>query len=155
MKEKQLNDDVSKFKTAVVRTPQDAKARISRLCRDNKIPTQIECDILQTRGFFNSKELDCLVISHPEHQRDYYKIVVVLGGIEVVLASTGTSKQIKKHAIADINKHWRKGRSSFEKIGNAIGGAIWLIGKSKNKLEKEQAYYNTLLEIIGIALELQ
>lgn len=155
LKEKQLNDDVNKFKTSAISTQQEAKAKIERICNDNGIPVQIEYDTLKVGGFFNSRELDCLVISHPEHQRDYYKIVVVLGGFEVILASTGTSKQMKKQAIADANKEWRKGRSMSEKVGNVIGSAIWMIGKSKSKLEMEQDYYNALIEIVGVSLELE
>lgn len=155
LKEKHLNDDISKFKTGIVCTQEEAEARIERICMDNEIPVEIEYDTLKVGGFFNSRELDCLVISHPDHQRDYFKIVVVLGGYEVILASTGTSKQMKKQAIAEANKQWRQGRSTSEKIGNMIGGAIWLIGKSKSKLELEQAYYDALLEVIGTALELE
>lgn len=155
LKEKQLNDDVNKFKTSAICTQQEAKAKIERICAENEVPVSIEFDTLKVGGFFNSRELDCLVISHPEHQRDYYKIVVVLGGIEVIMASTGTSKQMKKQAIADANKEWRKGRSMSEKVGNVIGSAIWMIGKSKDKLAQEQAYYNALIQVVGIALELE
>lgn len=155
LKEKQLNDDVNKFKTSSISTQQEAKTKIERICNDNGIPVQIEYDTLKVGGFFNSRELDCLVISHPEHQRDYYKIVVVLDGFEVILASTGTSKQMKKQAIADANKEWRKGRSMSEKVGNVIGSAIWMIGKSKSKMEMEQDYYNALIEVVGVSLELE
>ena len=155
LKEKQLNDDVNKFKTARICTHQEAKEKIEKICNKYSIPVEIEFDNLKVGGFFNSRELDCLVICHPEHRRDYYKIVVVLGGIEVIMASTGSSKQMKKQAIADANKEWRKGRSMSEKVGNVIGSAIWMIGKSKNKLEMEQEYYNALIEVVGVALELE
>lgn len=155
LKEKHLNDDINKFKAGIICTEQEAEARIARICRDNEIPVEIENDTLKVGGVFNSRELECLVISHPEHQRDYFKFVVVLRGHEVILATTGTSKQMKKHAIADANKQWRQGRSTSEKIGNMIGGAIWLIGKSKSKLEQEQVYYDALLEAIGTVLELE
>ena len=155
LKEKQLNDDINKFKASVICTQQEAKEKIERICANNSVPVSIEYDTLKVGGFFNSRELDCLVISHPEHQRDYYKIVVVLGGFEVIMASTGTSKQMKKQAIADANKQWRQGRSMSEKVGNVIGSAIWMIGKSKDKLAQEQAYYNALIEVVGVALELE
>ena len=155
LKEKHLNDDVNKFKTSTVRTMQEAKELIDQMCKENEIPVNIEFDTLKIGNLFNSRELDCLILSHPEHQHDYYKVVVVLGGIEVTLATTGTSKQMKKKAIADANKEWRKGRSMSQKVGNVIGSAIWMIGKSKNKLEMEQNYYNALIEVIGVSLELQ
>lgn len=155
LKEKQLNDDINKFRASVICNQQEAKGRIERICSENDIPISVEYDTLKIGGFFNSRELNCLVISHPEHTRDYFKIVVVLGGNEVILASTGTSKQMKKQAIADANKEWRKGRSMSEKVGNVIGSAIWMIGKSKDKLAQEQAYYNALIEVIGLALELE
>lgn len=155
LKEKQLNDDLSKFKTSTVRTLHEAKDLIDQMCKENDIPVSIEFDTLKVGGFLNSRELDCLILSHPEHQRDYYKVVAVLGGLEVILATTGTSKQMKKKAIADANKEWRKGRSMSQKVGNVIGSAIWMVGKSKSKLEMEQNYYNALIEVIGVSLELQ
>lgn len=155
LKEKQLNDDINKFKTSVICTQQEAKTKIEHICAENEVPVSIEFDTLKIGSFLNSRELDCLVISHPEHQRDYYKIVVALGGFEVIMASTGTSKQMKKQALADANKQWRKGRSMSEKVGNVIGSAIWMIGKSKDKLAQEQAYYNALIEVVGVALELE
>ena len=155
LKEKQLNNDLNKFRTNVICGPTEAKSRIEKICQDNEIPAQIEFDTLKVGGIFNSRELDCLVISHPEHQRDYYKIVVVLGGNEVIMVSIGVSKQMKKQAIADYSKEQRKGKSLSWKVGNIIGSSVWLIGKSKSKLEMEQDYYNALLEVVGMALELE
>ena len=154
LKEKHLNDDVSKYKTSCVYTMHEAKEKISQTCKSHELPVTIEFDTIKVGGFFNSRELDCLIISHPEHQHDYYKIVVVLGYPEVIIASTGTSKQMKKQAIADANKEWRKGRSMSQKVGNLVGSAVWMIGKSKSKLEMEKNYYDALLEVIGGTLNL-
>jgi len=154
IKEKNLNDDISRFKAAVLHTKQEAREKIIQFAKENNLPVFISFDTLKVGGFFNSRELDCLIISHPEHQHDYYQFVVVLGGTEVTLATIGTSKQMKKKAIAEANKEWRKGRSMSEKVGNVVGSAIWMIGKSKSKLEMEQNYYNALMEVIGISLEL-
>lgn len=86
--------------------------------------------------------------------RRYKSIVTSLWKIEI-LASTGNSKQMKKFATAEALKTNRKGKSLSYKIGNAAVGSLFLLGKSKNKLEQEQNYYDTILEATGVCLEFE
>lgn len=72
-----------------------------------------------------------------------------------MVASTGNSKQMKKFATAEALKASRKGKSLSFKIGNAAVGSLFLLGKNKNKLEMEQNYYDTILEVTGMCLELE
>lgn len=153
IKEKDLNQDMETVKTSLRVPMSEMKNRIETLCRENQIPVTVAQDTLKTGGLFNSKEFGVLVVGHPEHLKDYFRFVIIPGYGEMSIASCGISKQIKKKVIAESNKQWRKGRSMSEKVGNIIGSAVWLIGKSKNKLELEQNYYDQLLQAIGIALE--
>lgn len=155
LKEKQLNDDLMQFKTNAMLTISDAKSRIEKITTENNIPAVVNVDSIKVGGLLNSQVLDCLVIKHPEHMRDYYHIVVVIGRGVVMVASTGNSKQMKKFATAEALKSDRKGKSLSYKIGNAAVGSLFLLGKSKNKLEMEQNYYDTILEVTGVCLEFE
>ena len=155
LKEKQLNNDLTKSKTSMMCSIGEAKQKIEKMASENQIPISIENDTIKVGSLFNSKTLDCLVISHPEHSRDYYRIVVILAVGSVMMASTGVSKQMKKFAVSENAKAQRKGKSMSYKIGNMVGSSIWSLGKSKNKLEAEQAYYDALFEVIGISLDLE
>lgn len=155
LKEKQLNDDLMKFKTNASLEISEAKSRIEKITSENSIPAVVEVDSIKVGGFLNSQVLDCLVIKHPEHMRDYYHVVVVLGAGVAMVASTGNSKQMKKFATAEALKTNRKGKSLSYKIGNAAVGSLFLLGKSKNKLEQEQNYYDTILEATGVCLEFE
>lgn len=155
LKEKQLNNDLTTVKTGKSCSSAELKGMLENISGENQIPMLIEMDKIKVGGLLNSKELECLVIKHPEHTRDYYHIVVVLGAGQANIASTGTSKQMKKFATAEALKASRKGKSLSYKIGNVAAGSLFLIGKSKNKLEMEQNYYNAVFEAIGFCLEVE
>ena len=155
LKEKQLNDDLMNVKTGKTCTSNELKGMLEEISSENQIPMNIALDTIKVGGLFNSRELECLVIEHPEHSRDYYHIVVVLGIGEASIASTGSSKQMKKFATAERLKASRKGKSLSFKIGNAAVGSLFLLGKSKNKLEAEQQYYDSVFELIGYCLQIE
>lgn len=153
IKEKQLNDDLMTIKIGKAQSLAELKEALEKISSENQIPMIINTDTLKKGGLFNSKELECLVIKHPDHVHDYYHIVVTLGGIKASIVSTGTSKQMKKFATAEALKDNRRGKSLSYKIGNAAVGSLFLIGKSKNKLEIEKNYYDAVIEVIGFCLE--
>ena len=62
---------------------------------------------------------------------------------------------MKKFEIAEAAKAQRKGKSLSYKIGHTATSSLWLIGKSKNKLEAEKAYYDAVIELIAIAYDTQ
>ena len=133
IKEKQLNQDLTKNISSNRCTITQGMQAISEIAVNNEIPVSIYQETVKVGGLFSSKILDCLVIFHPEHEKDYYKIVVIPGGGEVMMATTGTSKQMKKFAMAEAAKQHRKGKSLSYKIGHTVGSSIRLLGKSKSK----------------------
>ena len=46
----------------------------------------------------------------------------------------------------------RRGQSMSFKVGNMISSGFMNMGKSKQKLQEEQTYYEIILNIIGAAL---
>lgn len=155
LKEKQLNNDLTTTKSGFVGSIDESRALMEQIASQNSIPISVVKDTIKVGGLFNSQELGCLVVSNPEHERDYYKIVIVPSVGETTVATTGVSKQMKKFAIAEAAKAQRKGKSLSYKIGHAATSSLWLLGKSKNKLEAEQAYYDAVIELIAVAYEFQ
>lgn len=152
LKEKQLNNDLTSLPTDTVCTAADLKERLERVGEENELPLTILQDTIKVGGMFNSRELECVVISHPEHLRDYYQIVAIPGNGEVLAATTGTSKQMKKFSIAERAKEQRRGKSLSFKIGHMATSSLFLIGKSKDKLAAEQDYYDAVLSAVAMCL---
>ena len=115
------------------------------------IPVAFRGDQVKSGGLFNSSVEDCLVMYHPEHERDYFKfcIRVKRQGVYafVSINDFGQSKQMNKAGYAESYKADRKGQSMSYKVGSMIGQGIMTIGKSKAKLEEEHMYYQCVFDI--------
>lgn len=124
-------------------------------------PVAFEKDQIKTGGIFNSNSVDCLVMYHPEHTKDYFKfcIYIIYDGNDAVVCTReyGQSKQMDKAYRSEIAKkgvkdYFRLDAEDYSAIGNAIGsaigGALGSIGKSKKKLEAEKMYYSLVYEVL-------
>lgn len=153
IKEKELNNDLETVRAGRTCDLLEARATILELAQANEIAVELDIDTVKTKGLFNSREIPCLIISHPDHKNDYYKIVVLVGDGEIMVASTGVSKQMKKFNIAEANKQLRKGQSMSFKVGNMITSSLFSLGKNKDKLAEESAYYDMIFGMIGACFE--
>lgn len=153
IKEKELNNDLETFQVGRACSLIEARGIMLELAQANEVAIELAEDTVKTKGFFNSQEIPCLVISHPDHKNDYYKIVVLIGSDSIMVASTGVSKQMKKFNIAETNKQLRKGKSMSYKVGNIVASSLFSIGKSKDKMAEENEYYNMIFGIIGACFE--
>ena len=101
---------------------------------------------------FNKKIEDCIVMYHPEHRNDYFLFCIRVqqeGNLAFVAVNDfGASKQMDKFARAEYAKQDRRGKDMSYKIGSMIGSGIRNIGKSKQKLEAEQNYYDAVQYIL-------
>lgn len=122
------------------------------------IPVAFTSDQVKSGGLFNSNIDDCLVMYHPEHERDYFRFCIRIrrqGSYAFVdIHEFGTSKQMNKAYRSELAKESVKGYfkagneyDTGKMIGQAIGGALGSIGKSKAKLEEEQMYYQCVFDI--------
>jgi len=136
-------------------TYDNIKAAISDLAAQNQVPVAFYQDEAREGGMF-SNTVPVLVAYHPEHRSDYYNMAIVLtkqgtyGSVAVYAA--GRSKQMDKFARSEANKEIRRGQSLSYKLGNAAVSGLMNMGKNKQKLQEEQAYYEIILDIIGAAL---
>lgn len=150
-------DDLREFRPVVryrdgsTITLQIVQDAIKECAEGMGIPVAFYDDQVKSGGMFNKTIEDCIVLYHPEHQFDYFKICVRVsyqGDYAFVSAMDfGTSKQMKKAGQADAYKSSRKGQSVSFKVGSLIGQGITSIGRSKSKLEEEQNYYACLIDI--------
>ncbi len=114
-----------------------------------------EIDQVKSGGMFNKSVEDCLVLSHPQHQKDYFKIVVLYnkqGNVGYVRFYTlGESVQFKKNYIAETCKADREGQSLMYKLGSKIGEGFSTLGRDKLKFQSEMDYYLSLRDAINNA----
>lgn len=136
-------------------TLDNIKQAISDLAAQNQVPVAFYQDEAKEGGMF-SDTVPTLVAYHPEHRNDYFNMAMVLskqgsyGSVSVYAA--GKSKQMNKFARSEANKAARRGQSMSYKLTNAAVSGLMNMGKSKQKLQDEQMYYEIILDIIGTAL---
>ena len=115
------------------------------------IPVAFTSDQVKSGGLFNSSVEDCIVMYHPEHERDYFRfcIRVKRQGVYAFVSVNdfGKSSQMAKANRTEFAKADRRGKSMSYKIGSMIGQGIANIGKSKQKLEEEKMYYQCVFDI--------
>lgn len=125
---------------------------IKDCARKMAIPVAFRGDQVKSGGLFNSSVEDCLVMYHPEHERDYFKfcIRVKRQGVYafVLINDFGQSSQMNKAGRAEAYKAERAGKGMSYKISSLIGQGLSTIGKSKSKLEEEQMYYQCVFSIL-------
>lgn len=121
-------------------------------CADKMgIPVAFSNDQVKSGGLLNKSVEDCIVMYHPDHERDYFKFCIRVKhqGVYafVTINDFGQSKQMNKAAYSESYKADRQGKDMGYKIGSMIGQGIMTLGKSKAKLEEEQMYYQCVFDI--------
>lgn len=115
------------------------------------IPVAFSNEQVKSGGLFNSSVEDCLVMYHPEHERDYFRFCIRVkrqGSYAFVsINDFGQSKQMNKAGRTEAYQNDRQGKELSYKIGSMVGQAITTMGKSKAKLEEEQNYYQCIFDI--------
>ena len=127
------------------------QAAIKACAMNMGIPVAFASNQVKSGGLFNSTVEDCIVMYHPEHERDYFKFCIRVkrqGAYAFVMVNDfGQSKQMSKANTADFMKQDRKGKSMSYKVGSMIGQGLRTLGKSSQKLEEEQMYYQCVFDI--------
>lgn len=124
------------------------------------IPVTFKNEQIKSGGLFNSSTEDCIVMYHPEHEKDYFNFCVRVQhqGVYAIVSvyELGQSKQMDKAYRSDIAKqgvkdyiHSKDDMATGQAIGRMIGGALGSIGKSKKKLEEEKNYYQYVATIFN------
>lgn len=145
------------------------------MASSNEIPIKVTADTVKSGSLLKSHVEDCLCISHPEHTRDYFTIVIQQNNGQLQVNRYGFSKQMDKKMEKQEAK---KGGGTFVKglltghqpedgyTGNIVGAGIMMkgtakalfhgikaLGGSKDKLKEEEAWYDAIYAIISSANE--
>lgn len=143
------------FGDAAEVTLETIKGAITDLAQQNGIPVAFYTDEAKDGGLFGDTYA-ALVAYHPEHRNDYFNMAMILtkqGNFGTVsVHAAGKSKQMNKFARSEAAKEMRQGQSMSFKVGSMVASGLMNMGKSKQKLQEEQMYYEIVLEIIGAAL---
>lgn len=147
-------------------TLQSIQNAIRNKANQYQIPVAFASEKIKSGGMLNSTVEDCLILYHPEHQKDYYNIAISIkrqGTMAFVSANDfGESKNLKKiNAKSAAGSALKQGWKNAGKEGNwspgmslvsgAIGGAVGALrslGGSKGKQEEENNYYGALMQIL-------
>lgn len=115
------------------------------------IPVEFRKDQVKSGGLFNSSVEDCVVMFHPDHERDYLNFCIRVKHqgtyAFVIINDFGQSKQLGMINFAEDSKADRRGKSMSYKVGSMIAQGILTIGKNTEKAENEQNYYNCVADI--------
>lgn len=118
--------------------------------KDKKIPAAFRNDQVKLGGLFMSSYEGCLVMYHPEHERDYIKFCIRVKhqGTYAFISIDffGQSSQMKKAGLAEAYKENRVGRQMSYKVGSLIGQGLRTMGRSRAKLEEEEMYYHRVFD---------
>lgn len=115
------------------------------------VPVAFVSDQVKSGGLFNSSFEDCIVMYHPEHPSDYFNFCIRVRhqGIcaFVSVNDFGRSSQMEKANRAEFGADDRKGKSMSYKLGSLATQGLMNIGRSRQKLEEEQMYYQCVSDI--------
>ena len=71
-------------------------------------PVAFEKDQIKTGGIFNSNTVDCLVMYHPEHTKDYFKFciyIITMAMMQLfVLGNMGRANRWTRHIEVRLQK---------------------------------------------------
>ena len=160
-------------------TPQTVTDALRNCAASHGIPAAFDLDQVKTGGMIGGKTVDCVVLYHPEHRRDYFNLVATVQHQSsyafIAVYSYGESKQMKKQDAAASAKAGAKGvgKSALhgilngnDSIGGMFAGAagmakgtiglarsiakgIGSIGGSKEKLAEEQNWYAMVSDVFN------
>ena len=129
------------------------------------VPVAFSADQIKSGGLFNKTIDDCIVLYHPDHAKDYYRIAISIkrqGTIAFVHANDfGESKNLKKLEARGQSKEAFKGAMRADASSMSVGAdsygaqllksgfkALVSLGGSKAKQEEENTYYSALMMIL-------
>ena len=127
---------------------------------DNGVSVAFYSDEVKYAGLGAGKE-SCLVLYHPEHEKDYFKFCIRVrhqGNYAfVTVENFGVSVQIGNLNSKENVSQTLKYGSGSEKVGALIGGGIRTLlkgGANKQKLEEEQMWYAVVSDIFDKLIEI-
>lgn len=147
-------------------TLQRIQDAIREVSEQYQIPISFYNDQIKSGGMLNSQVTECLVLYHPDHRDDYFKIAISVryeGTMAYVSTQDfGVSKNMKKLNAREVavsalkqgsndakkEGNWSPGMSLMSGVIGGTVGALRSLGGSKAKQETENRYYASLMQIL-------
>lgn len=153
IKEKELQQGRQiRFKNGDGVTLGAVQEKLADMADQNAMPVAFRDDQIKFGGLIGGSVEDCVILYHPQHQKDYYNFVIRVkrqGNYAFLnVNQIGVSKMGGKVYGAEAAKAARKGQSMSFKVGSMIGSAIVSAGKSRSKLEEEENWYTIIGDIL-------
>jgi len=121
---------------------------------EHGIPIAFMIDQIKSGGLIGGGTEDCLVLYHPEHQKDYFNIAIQIryqGNYAFVTVSDfGKSTLLGNEGSKQHLKDTFKSGSGAEKAGALLGAGIRRLAKggtNKQALQNEQMWYTIIIDI--------
>lgn len=121
------------------------------------IPVAFRTDEVKTGTLFRSSMEECLVLYHPQHEKDYFKFCIRISrqgtyafiqvnvfGNSVQMAKANRSEDAKSNLKSIVSMN-----APDDALFKAVTSAIGSIGKNRVKLEEEQRYYACMEDIFN------
>lgn len=156
IKEKDLREmrPQVRYKDGTGITLQTVKDAITDACRANGIPVAFTSDEVKYGGLIGGSTEPCLVLYHPEHAKDYFRVCIRVkhqGNYAFVQVNDfGSSTLMGNEGSKEMLKDTFKQGTGAEKVGALIGTGLRFIvkgGTNKQKLEEEQNWYAIISDI--------
>lgn len=151
----------------------ELSAAIQDSAKTNEIPATSSTESVKFGSLLKSHVDDCIRITHPDHTKDYFSIIIHKEKGELIIYRYGFSKQMdkkmEKQAVKKSGGTFVKGFFTGHQPEDGYGGmfvgaakmmkgtagmlfhAVKSAGGSKDKLKEEEAWYDTIYALISEA----
>lgn len=156
IKEKDLREmrPQVRYKDGQSITLQAVQNAIRDCAQANGIPVAFKADQIKYGGLIGGSVVDCIVLYHPEHEKDYFNLAIQVkhqGNYAFISVNDfGTSKLLGNEGSHEFLMDTLKHGSGSEKVGALVGAGIRRMvkgGRNTQKLEEEQNWYNMVSDI--------
>lgn len=127
---------------------------LQNAANENGIDVAFYTDEVKCGGLIGGSVEPCLVLYHPQHEKDYFKLCIRVkhqGNYAFVsVHDFGVSTQMGNEGSKENLKNIMKSGSGAEKAGALLGAGLRLMfkgGANKQKLEEEQMWYTVVSDI--------
>ena len=164
IKEKELSEvrPQIRIKDGAAIDLQQVQEAIQKNADKNGVPIAFRNDQVKFGGLIGGAVLDCLAVHHPEHEKDYSKLAIIVkhqGNYAFVSTfGFGESRLMGNQASHDymvsaVKKGWKSNDDmDFAKAAGAVLGAgvrrVIKGGRDNQKLEEEQNWYAMVSDIL-------
>ena len=135
-------------------TLQTVQEAVRACARENGIPVAFRPDQIKYGGLIGGSVVDCIVLYHPEHEKDYFSAAIQVkhqGNYTFVTVNDfGTSRLLGNEGCHAYLMEQLKHGSGAEKVGALVGAGLRRLvkgGRDSQKLEEEQNWYSMVSDL--------